>query len=389
MVSVVGIVGAGTMGSGIAQVCLAAGQQVRLHDLDPAAALAAQARVRDGLDRWVAKGRMSAEARDAAMDRLELVDELGAAATQADLVIEAAAEDAVVKGRIFAALDAVAGPEVVLATNTSSLSVEACALATRRPERVIGLHFFNPAPLMELVEVVGATRTAAPTSELALDFVASLGKTAVYCSDAPGFIVNRVGRAFVIEAVRMLEAGEGSVARIDAALEAAGYPMGPFRLIDLIGLDVDLAIDRILFEAFDEAERFAPPGLQAGLVQARLLGRKSGRGFYAYSDDGSTAPALEAGGEGSALSDVQIVERLELAIINEAYRAVEEGVASPPDVDIAMRLGAGHPHGPFERVDALGLRHVVTRLHELRELGSASAADQYTVAASLWQIATV
>lgn len=389
MAMVVGIVGAGTMGSGIAQVCLSAGMRVRLYDHDLAAAQAGRDRVRHGLDRWVAKHRSTDEARDAAMARLELVDDMAATAIDADVIIEAAVEDRGIKARIFETLDAVAAPGVVLATNTSSLSVASCAAATRRRERVIGLHFFNPVPQMALVEVVGSPWTDEATTELALGFVGSLGKTAVYCSDTPGFIVNRVGRAFGLEAVRMLEAGEASVASIDAALEAAGYPMGPFRLIDLIGLDVDLAINAILYEAFGEAPRFSPSTLQHSLVADGHLGRKTGRGFYRYADGLVPSPIVEVAMDATSLPDEVIVERLELAIINEAYRTVEDGVASPPDVDIAMRLGAGYPRGPFERVDQVGLRHVVSRLHELRGLGSEAAADQYEVTASLWQIATI
>ena len=389
MTRLVGIVGAGTMGGGITQVCLAAGMRVRLHDPDATALLAAQAQVEGGLGRWVAKGQLTAEARDTALTSLELVDELDAVARDSDLVIEAAVEDLAVKERIFGALDAVAAADVVLATNTSSLSVAECAAATRRPERVIGLHFFNPVPLMSLVEVVGTLRTNAPTSELALEFVEALGKTPVYCSDAPGFIVNRVGRGYVLEAVRMLERGEASVSAIDGALEAAGYPMGPFRLVDLVGLDVDLAIDQILYQRFDHAPRFAPPDRLRAMVVEGRLGRKVGHGFYDYRDEASRAPIGGDPAVTGRLSDQAIVERLELAIINEAYRAVEEGVAAPPDVDVAMRLGAGHPRGPFERIDELGMRHVVTRLHELHDHDVETAADQYAVAASLWQIATV
>ena len=265
MVESVGIVGAGTMGSGIAQVCVAAGKRVRLYDADAVALTTGRQRVIDGLDRSVAKERLTSRQRDAAIDALDLVAGLPAVVEGADLVVEAAAENLEVKERIFRELDGLAAADVVLATNTSSLSVAACAAATRRPERVIGLHFFNPAPLMALVEIAATDRTDRPTFARAIEFVESLGKTVVHCADAPGFIVNRVGRPYLTEAVRMLEAGEGTVAGIDAALEAAAYPMGPFRLIDLIGLDVDLAIDRTLFDAFDAAARFDPPELQQSL----------------------------------------------------------------------------------------------------------------------------
>jgi 3-hydroxybutyryl-CoA dehydrogenase len=385
----VGIIGAGTMGSGIAQVCVAAGKHVRLYDPDEAALAAAGERVADGLDRMVAKQRLDEPQRNAAMSALELVADIEAAASDADVVIEAAAERLEVKQAIFEELDGICSAETVLATNTSSLSVEACAAATRRPERVIGLHFFNPAPLMALVEVAATHRTNQPTTEAAIELVSSLGKTAVHCADSPGFIVNRVGRPYLLEAARILEAGMGSVAGIDAALEGAGYPMGPFRLIDLIGLDVDVAIDDALFEAFDDAPRFEAPKLQRALVEEGRLGRKNGHGYYRYGADRSAVPDVEVSAAAAMLSNEEIVERFQLATINEAYRAVEEGVASPPDVDTAMRLGAGYPRGPFEMVDDLGLRHIVTRLHDLNDDLGDSSNDQYEVTASLWQMATV
>ena len=284
----VGIVGAGIMGSGIAQVCLAAGRQVRLHDVSPVALVTARERIIDGLDRLVARERLGPRQRDAAEAALELVDGVDGLATLvdgADLVIEAAAEDLDVKEAVFRALDELAGPDVILATNTSSLSVADCASATSRPERVLGLHFFNPAPLMALVEVVAHGLVGRGVVGRATAFVEALGKTVVRCADSPGFVVNRVGRPYVLEGVRMLEAGEGSVAAIDTFLEAAGYPMGPFRLIDLIGLDVDLAIDDVLLEAFG-ADRFEAPSLQRDLAAAGRLGRKSGHGFYEWNDQG-------------------------------------------------------------------------------------------------------
>ena len=391
MPGMVVVVGAGTMGSGIAQVCATAGYETRLTDRDERALQRGHARAVAGMDRLLAKGGLDADAHEAAVARLSTRTDLAAAVDGATIVIEAASEDLAVKRAIFAALDEATSADVVLTTNTSSLSVAACAEATTRPERVIGLHFFNPAPLMALVEVVPTDRTNRAVEVQTLEFVKALGKTAVRCEDSPGFIVNRVGRPYLVEAVRMVEAGEAGVEVIDAAMVEAGYPMGPFRLIDLIGLDVDEAINVALRDGLGDAERFSPPVLEHNLLSSGRSGRKVGHGFYRYAKgrepefDGHDVPPVPAEG----LAGPAIVERLEMAMINEAYRAVGEGVSSPPDVDTAMRLGAGHPKGPFERVDDLGLRHIVERLHALRAATGPASDDQYEIAPLLWTVATV
>ena len=406
---IIGIVGAGTMGAGIAQVCLVAGHVVRLHDVSPEAAVAGRSRIEDGLGRLVAKGKLGPMAHAAASARLTLATDLMAVASDADIVIEAAIEELAVKQTVFHTLDRSAPETAILATNTSALSVTAIAEATSRPGRVVGLHFFNPAPLMRLVEVVAGARTQGATVDAALRFAEGLGKDPIPCHDAPGFIVNRVNRPFTLEAMRMLEVGEADVPAIDGALVAAGYPMGPFALMDLVGLDVNLAVARTLFDGFHEAERFRPSELQARMVDAGLLGRKAGQGFYRYDEVGgligpgagedrpvpilvderaasrvgerapsapSTLPALDAD---------SIRERIELAIINEAYMAAGEGVADPPDIDLALVLGAGHPVGPFARARALGLGRVVASLRELeRRYG-----ERFHVAQALWQVASI
>jgi 3-hydroxybutyryl-CoA dehydrogenase len=201
-------------------------------------------------------------------------------------------------------------------------------------------------------------------------------------------VLDRVGRPYVIEAVRMLEAGEATVSGIDEALEAAGYALGPLRTLDAMGLDVDLAIDRELVDAYPMAPRFDPPPLQERLVAEGRLGRASGRGFYRYEADGAATPDLESPG-GTAPEPAAIIERLELGAVNEAYRVVEEGLASPPAIDDLMRGEGGHPRGPFEIVDELGLRHIVGRLRTLAAATEERSGDQYMVATSLWQMATV
>jgi 3-hydroxybutyryl-CoA dehydrogenase len=243
---------------------------------------------------------------------------------------------------------------------------------------------------MPLVEVVAGERTSPEAVARAMTFVEGLGKTPVPCLDAPGFIVNRINRPFTLEALRMVEAGEAGIEEIDAAVKAAGYPMGPFRLMDLVGIDVNFAVASSLFSAFDEAERFRPSPIQSELVEAGTLGRKSGSGFYRYIEGqpGEVAYRPAAVGEAQrpqGLNAADIVERIEVLIINEAYHAVGDQVAQPPDIDRAMRLGANHPYGPFERAGQLGLRKVVETLALLERTHGA----RFRVAPALWQVASL
>jgi 3-hydroxybutyryl-CoA dehydrogenase len=390
--AVVGVVGAGTMGTGIAQVCLVAGHPVLLHDADAAAVERARAVIDTGLDRLVERGRLPAAHRLAVLGRLRAVGSVGALAGASAVMIEAAVEDLAVKQSIFQEADRHAAPDALLATNTSALSVSAIAAPTRRPQRVVGLHFFNPAPLMELVEVAAGDATDAEPLRMSVAFVEGLGKTAVVCRDAPGFIVNRINRPFTLEPLRILGSGRSTVAEIDDAIEGAGYPMGPFRLIDLVGVDVNLAVAKALYAAFREAPRFRPSPIQETMVAEGRLGRKCGLGFYRYGPERTTRTVEPVPGVTAAalrLSPAQIVERVELATINEAYRAVGEGVADPSDIDRAMRLGAGHPQGPFERAGSVGLRRIVERLRALQATVSDISGDQYEVAPTLWQMATI
>jgi 3-hydroxybutyryl-CoA dehydrogenase len=374
----VGIVGAGTMGAGIAQVALEAGWQVALHDPQPGATDRARGRIRDGLRRRAAKLELDADGIDDWADgRLE---HLGAAATASEaaggshLVIEAAIEDLDLKQALFGELDRAASPEVVIATNTSALSVGRIAEGARRaPERVVGLHFFNPAPVMELVEVVAARGSAEWAVEQAAAIAVDWGKQAIRSADVPGFIVNRVNRPFTLEPLRLLRAGLGTVASIDDAIVAAGFPMGPFTLMDLIGLDVNLAAARGLFEGFDRAARFRPSPIQEELVAAHHLGRKTDIGFYRYQHGKRLEPAprfahAERGAPGAEALDAEsVVERVTLAIVNEAYRAIGDGVAPAVDVDRALQLGAGHPVGPIEWARTRGLAEVALSLDALSD----------------------
>jgi 3-hydroxybutyryl-CoA dehydrogenase len=357
----VGVVGAGTMGAGICQVALEAGHEVVVHDVDPTALDAGLARIRAGLERRAAGLGLDADSTDEWVDGrlagLREADTLDAVAAEADVVIEAALEDLELKQTIFERLDGSSGPDALLATNTSALSIDAVAQATSHPDRVLGLHFFNPAPVMKLVEVVTAPRTRPDAAAVATQLVTSWGKTAVQCADAPGFIVNRVNRPFTLEALRILDAGDAPVEQIDLAVVDAGFPMGPFALMDLVGIEVNLAAARSLYERFGHEPRFQPSPTQERLVEEERLGRKAGVGFYDYGADGrSVGVSREFAGHPvvDGTTDEEIVDRIVMGVINEAYYALGEAVADRHDIDLALRLGAGHPRGPFERVADLG-----------------------------------
>jgi 3-hydroxybutyryl-CoA dehydrogenase len=373
-----GIVGAGTMGAGIAQVALEGGWEVDLFDAVPGAVDRARDRIRDGLLRRAAKADPSARPQEWAQERLARLSagrSLDAVAGDAHVVIEAAIEELEAKRAIFRELDAAAAPETILATNTSALSVTKIAEATRRADRVLGLHFFNPAPLLPLVEVVAGLHTAESAIDRALAIVDAWGKTPIRTGDSPGFIVNRVNRPFTLEPLRLLRAGAGTVELIDAAIVAAGFPMGPFHLMDLIGIDVNLAAARGLFEAFDRAPRFRPSPIQDSLVASGHLGRKTGEGFYRYDEDGRpvgpaqpfAAGPTTSGARASVLDPESIAERTVLAIVNEAYRALGDRVADSDDIDLAMRLGANHPFGPFQWARDMGLTEVAAMLDRLSD----------------------
>jgi len=280
----VAVLGAGTMGHGIAQVAAAGGCEVRLYDVDGAAAAAGFERIRENLDQGIARGKVTEDERERTLARIRPTGSLPDAVRDADLVIEAAPESIDLKARIFADVDASARDDAVLATNTSSLSIARIADSVREPGRFIGLHFFNPVHIMKLVEVVCGPQTAERTRETAVAFVERLGKEAVVVNDAPGFASSRLGVALGMEAIRMVEQGVASPEAIDKAMEL-GYrhPMGPLRLTDLVGLDVRLGIAEYLHEALG-SEAFAPPELLRRMVAEGKLGRKSGRGFYDWKD---------------------------------------------------------------------------------------------------------
>jgi 3-hydroxybutyryl-CoA dehydrogenase len=350
---IVGVVGAGVMGAGIAQVALEAGHEVVLHDVDEGAIDVARRRVRDGLARRAAKLELDADSIDdwveGRLSRLRGTPLLDAVAGEADLIIEAAIEDLAAKQAIFRVLGSVSRPETILATNTSALSVTSLAQVTERSARVVGMHFFNPVPLMALVEVIATPATSSAVIDSAEAVVRLWGKTPVRCRDTPGFIVNRVNRPYTLQALRMVESGESSVETIDRAMRAAGFPLGPFELMDLTGIDITLATSRSIWAGLGEPDRLRPSPIQERLVAEGRLGRKTGVGFYRYDGRDRGPVDVESRVDEGGLTDDAIVGRIREAIDEEARLAVADGIAAESDIDLAMRLGAGHPAGPFER----------------------------------------
>jgi 3-hydroxybutyryl-CoA dehydrogenase len=279
----VGVVGLGAMGAGIAQLCVEAGVPTVGREVDASLGERARDRIAHFLTRKVEKGRLEQADRDAAVERLELTTDLDALA-DCDLVIEAIVEDLDAKRELFAQLDRIVDAGAVLATNTSALSVTEIAAATSTPERVVGMHFFNPAPLMPLVEIVRAELTSDDAFETAYAFGGRLGKHPIRCNDTPGFVVNRVLIPLLNDCIRVLDEARVSVEDLDAGMKhGAGWPMGPCELVDLVGIDVHVHASEALWEKLREP-RMAPPPRLVAMRNAGLLGRKSGRGFYTYDD---------------------------------------------------------------------------------------------------------
>jgi len=280
----VGVVGGGLMGSGIAQVAAQAGIATTLRELSEPLVQRARANITRSLDKSIEKGKLTADARDAALSRLTTTTRLDDLAA-CDVVIEAVVEDLDVKNALWRELNVHCAADTVFASNTSSLTIAAMAAASGRPDRLVGLHFFNPVPLMRLVEVVRTLTTSDATFDLAMTLVRQLGKQPVVARDSSGFVVNRLLIPYMLDAIRALENGVGTITDIDAGMQlGAGHPMGPFTLLDFVGLDTVERVAEVMFDEYRE-QRFAPPPLLRRLVRAGHLGRKAGRGFYDHTVD--------------------------------------------------------------------------------------------------------
>jgi 3-hydroxybutyryl-CoA dehydrogenase len=378
----VGVVGAGTMGAGIAQLAALAGYETVIHDPDSEALDMGAMRIGEDLSRGKSRGRWSGDEAEAALTRINYVSDLSGLAG-CDLVIEAAPESAELKRQIFTELAEALGPEPVLATNTSSLRVSEIAAGVPHPERLVGMHFFNPPALMKLVEVVAAEHSSEAALATATEVAERMGRTPIRAKDSPGFVANRLARPFSLESLRMLADGVGDVATIDRVVRlGGGFRMGPFELLDLIGLDVNLEIARSFFRQGGEPERWRPSPIQERLVEEGRLGRKSGHGYYDYSEErdldpelGILAPTLDPEKLARLGPPAEaVLTRLFAQIANEAAFALEEEVASPEDMETAMRLGFNWPRGPFGFAKLIGPARAADLLEELRaEKGAAYA----------------
>jgi len=358
----IAVVGSGSMGVGIAQVAATAGHQVCLYDNNPDALARAKEQLHRLFDRLVGKAKYTRSEADAILGRLHFVDSLYDC-KHVGMLVEAIVENLEAKQSLFEQAEDMLEEDCILATNTSSLSVTAIASACKDPQKVLGLHFFNPAPLMKLVEVVPAVQTGPQVLEAARSLVDSWGKVSVMAKDTPGFIVNRVARPFYGEALRLLEEGLADAPTIDWAMtELGGFRMGPFALMDFIGHDVNYKVTETVFKAFYYDSRYQPSFTQKRLVEAGFLGRKSGRGFYRYDDGASETAAVRD----RALGE-RILRRILLMLINEAAEACYLGIASRDDIDLAMTKGVNYPRGLLRWADELGIDHCVAGMDRLHD----------------------
>lgn len=366
--AIVGVVGLGTMGLGIAQVFLAAGHSVLAVDSHVPTCKSAISRLAFVLEKRVAAGKMTAEEHGDVLSRFSVFDGLEALKPCA-LVIEAIAEDLDAKRAIFTQLEAVLSTSAVLATNTSALSIAMISRPLARPDRLLGLHFFNPAPAMKLVELVTLPTNAKAAVAFARQITEQAGKTVIECADQPGFIVNRCARPFYGEAQAMLEEGF-SPFDIDAAMLAAGYRLGPFALIDLIGADINLAATRKLYDAMNANPRYFVFSSLVDQVATGRLGAKTGHGFVT----GATI---------TPKPNDQIVQRIEAVLVNEAASLIDEGIQSAASIDAAMKLALNFPRGPFASAQLWGFSNIRAVLCKLSTQAPPHLTGRYNISQSL------
>lgn len=356
----VGVLGAGTMGAGIAQVAAQSGHQVVLVDVNEVQLAKAKAGVEKVLARLVEKGTLTEETMHAVLGRMQFETKTEAFAGSG-LVIEAIIENLDVKHTVFKAMEEVVDENCILASNTSSLSIASIGSVLKNPSRIVGIHFFNPAPLMPLVEIIPAVQTSEATLQAAKALIDSWKKITVVCKDTPGFIVNRVARPFYGEAIRIYEEGVADFATIDWAMTTIGlFRMGPFTLMDYIGNDINYTVTETVFKAFYYDPRFKPSFTQKRHMEAGFLGRKTGRGYYSYAE-GAVVPEPKK----DIIVGQQIFERILVMLINEAFDALFMHVATREDIDLAMTNGVNYPKGLLQWADELGLDYVLQKLEAL------------------------
>ena len=360
MIKNVGIIGGGTMGSGIAQVAATAGCMVTLYDVHQGALDTAKANLEKITNRLVDKARISPQEKDAIQNNIRYVNTIKELANS-DLTIEAIVENMEVKKKLFQELENHVSDTCIIATNTSSLSIASIASSLKKPNRCIGIHFFNPAPLMKLVEVIPAIQTSQKVLATVQITLENWKKVVAVAKDTPGFIVNRVARPFYGEALRMYEEGVADFATIDHALKSVGgFKMGPFELMDFIGNDVNYTVTHTVFEAFYNDPRYKPSFTQKRFAEAGFLGRKSGKGFYDYAP-GAVKPLPETN---QKLLHT-IFDRILVMLINEAADALFLNIASAQDIDAAMTTGVNYPKGLLAWADEKGIPWCVKKLDGL------------------------
>lgn len=357
---IVGVLGAGTMGSGIVQVAAQNGHEVILVDLNEQILEKSKTQLAKVLDRLVEKGKMNADESAAVQGRVKYCKDIHDFAP-CGIVIEAILEDLAVKKQVFAHLEGIVSAECILASNTSSLSIASIGAALEKAGRIVGIHFFNPAPLMPLVEIIPAVQTSNETLVASKKLIDSWKKITVVCKDTPGFIVNRVARPFYGEALRIYEEGLADFATIDWAMtEIGGFRMGPFTLMDYIGNDVNYTVTETVFTAFYFDPRYKPSFTQKRHSEAGYFGRKSGRGYYSYAEGAAQPEPTKDEKLGR-----MIFERILVMLINEAYEALFLQVATREDIDLAMTNGVNYPKGLFAWADELTPEFVLSKLEEL------------------------
>ncbi len=358
----IAVIGAGTMGRGIAQLAAIHGHDVILVDQSEQVLIDARDKLDYFIQRLAAKGKLSNEDAVAAFGRLHFTSEMSAI-EGSDLVIEAIIENLEIKQKVFRQIESLVSDDCILASNTSSLSITSIASCLEDPSRCIGMHFFNPAPLMKLVELIPAIQSDHGYIKRADDLLDGWGKTTVVAKDTPAFIVNRIARPFYSEAMRIHEEGIAEPATIDWAMkEIGGFRMGPFALMDFIGHDVNYKVTETVFEAFYYDKRYIPSFTQKRLVEAGYLGRKSGRGFYSYETEDQMPEANQDHELGQ-----DIVDRILVMLINEAAEAMLFSVASRDDIESAMTLGVNYPKGLLAWAEDIGYPRCVSRLDALHD----------------------
>ena len=356
----VGVLGSGSMGSGIAQIAASKGHSVKLYDNDRSSLTRSIEKTESILNRLIEKGKISKVDKDNTLGNIKTVSSINDF-SDVDIVIEAIVEDLAIKKAVFNQLDGICKPDCILASNTSSFSLSSIASSCLKSERVIGIHFFNPAPIMPLVEIIPALQTSERVINVSRDLIDSWGKVTVIAKDTPGFIVNRIARPFYGEALRIYEEGMADFATIDWALtHKGGFRMGPFTLMDFIGNDVNYAVTESVFKAFYFDPRYKPSFTQKSYAEAGWLGKKSGKGYYDYSNDNAQFEVDKDADKANL-----IFKRILLMLINEAADALFLNIATKEDIDLAMTKGVNYPKGLLAWADEIGISECVSGLDQL------------------------